>query len=80
MNFLKLLGGTIFVICMAIALIYGLIDIAQLTADLGVIAEGTNPMTVWQPHLKEITFAGLSLAILFLGWEEWMEYFEEEEE
>ena len=80
MKFLKLLGGTIFVICMAIALIYGAMDIIQLAADLGVIAEGINPMTVWQPHLKEITFAGLSLAILFLGWEEWMEYFEEEEE
>lgn len=93
MNFLKVVALTIIIICMVTALVYGVVDIIELVADLGgngmhqanEVAEGTenvldatvntvSPISIWREHLREITFSGLSLSVLFMGWKSIIEY------
>lgn len=37
------------------------------------------PMDIWREHLANITFSGLSLSVLFMGWKSIMEYCKEHE-
>jgi len=35
------------------------------------------PISIWADHLREITFSGLSLSVLFMGWKSIMDYCKE---
>lgn len=41
-----------------------------------VVNAGT-PISIWREHLKEITFSGLSLSVLFMGWKSITDYCKE---
>lgn len=41
-----------------------------------VVNSGAS-ISIWADHLREITFSGLSLSVLFMGWKSIMDYCKE---
>lgn len=88
MSFAKIAIQTILVICMVIAVIFGIIDIVRLAGDLGqvgieVVEEGQvalDGMKVWHEHLMNLTMSGIGLAVTFIGWKEAQEYYDEDKD
>lgn len=83
MGFVKITIQTILVICMIIAIIFGVVDIFKLSVDLGQeVLEGEilDSLGIWRDHLGNIVMSGIGLAVTWIGWKEAQEYFDEDKD